>query len=192
MLGKTTRPGFSFLQLIFVVAIVGVMSAIVIPNLFKQRPLYEQKAFVTHLNAFLAEAWQRGLITQKVQKIVFDLAQQKVILEQESDQCGAQGASVFTPVVVEYAPAHPSWPHDWEIRQFFVQGADEMASQTNQHRTANMVWFFILPGGLSQEVIINMVYIKDKQSGLEGKKNGLVLNPFTVQFKTYDEFQNPA
>ncbi len=174
------------------VAIVGVMSMIVAPNLFKRRPMYEQKAFVTSLNAFLAEAWQRGLTTQKVQKISFDLNQRKVMLEQETDQRDAQGGQVFAPVVVEYAPAQPSWPHDWEIRQFFVQGADEIASQTSQHRTADMVWFFILPGGLSQEVIMNMVYIKDKQSGLEGKKNGLVLNPFTVQFKTYDEFQNPA
>ena len=154
--------------------------------------MYEQKAFVTSLNAFLAEAWQRGLITQKVQKIVFDFAQHKVMLEQETDQYDGQGERVFVPVVVEYASAQPSWSYDWEIRQFFVQGADEIVSQTNQHRAANMVWFFILPGGLSQEVIINMVYIKDKQLGLEGKKNGLVLNPFTVQFKTYDEYQNPA
>lgn len=192
MLGKTTRPGFSFLQLVFVVAIVGVMSMTVIPNLFKRRPLYEQKAFVTTLNAFMAEAWQRGLTTQKVQKIIFNLQQRKVSLEQETDQRDAQGNRVFAPVVVEYAPAAPSWLEQWEIRQFFVQGADEIASQSQQNRMADGVWFFVLPGGLSQEVIINMVYMHDKHSGQEGKRNGLVLNPFTVQFKTYDEFQSPA
>lgn len=187
MLGNT-RPGFSFTQLIFVVAIIGVMSVVVIPNLFKRTPFYKQKVFVTSLNAFMAEAWQRGLTTQRIQKIVFDLNQRKVMLEQETDQHEKQP---FVPVTVEYAPAAPSWPEEWEVRQFFVQGTDLMASQANQRHT-DTVWFFVLPGGLAQEVIINMVYLANKQTDFEGKKNALVLNPFTVQFKVYDEFQNPA
>ncbi len=170
-------------------AIVGLMVAIAIPNLFKRKPLYEQKAFVTSLNAFMAEAWQRGLTTQKIQKIVFDIPQRRVLLEQETNQQDPQGGVQFAPVVVQYAPAAPSWPEAFEIQQFFVQGADELSSST---RTTNAVWFFVLPGGLAQEVIINMVDTTSQTDLDEGKKVGLVLNPFTVQFKTYDEFQSPA
>ena len=165
------------------------MLAITIPNLLKRKPLYEQKAFVASLNAFMAEAWQRGLTTQKIQKIVFDIPQRTVLLEQETNQQDPQGGAQFSPVVVQYAPAAPSWPQSFEIQQFFVQGADELASRTS---TKHTVWFFVLPGGLAQEVIINMVDTKNQTDLDEGKKIGLVLNPFTVQFKTYDEFQNPA
>lgn len=183
------RPGFSLTELVFAMAIVGLMVAIAIPNLFKRKPLYEQKAFVTSLNAFMAEAWQRGLTTQKIQKIVFDIPQRRVLLEQETNQQDPQGGVQFAPVVVQYAPAAPSWPEAFEIQQFFVQGADELSSST---RTTNAVWFFVLPGGLAQEVIINMVDTTSQTDLDEGKKVGLVLNPFTVQFKTYDEFQSPA
>lgn len=191
MLGlcNKNRPGFSIIELVFVIAIIGLITAVAIPNLFKRRPLYEQKAFVTALNAFMAEAWQRGLTTQKIQKIVFDMQERKVRLEQETNKLDSNGAKIFTPVVVQYAPVAPSWPQTFEIQQFFVQGADELSSQA---RTTNAVWFFVLPGGLAQEVIINMVDIKTQNDRDEGKKFGLVLNPFTVQFKTYDEFQSPA
>ncbi len=182
-------PGFSLIELVFVMAIFGLVAAVAIPNLFKRRPFYEQKAFVTSLNTFMAEAWQRGLTTQKVQKIVFDLSQRKVLLEQEASQTDPQGGLVFAPVVVQYAPTAPLWPETFEIQQFFVQGADELSSRT---QTKNAVWFFVLPGGLAQEVIINMVDTKNQTDLNEGKKIGLVLNPFTMQFKTYDEFQTPA
>jgi prepilin-type N-terminal cleavage/methylation domain-containing protein len=184
-----TRPGFSLTELVFAMAILGLMVAIAIPNLFKRKPLYEQKAFVTSLNAFMAEAWQRGLTTQKIQKIVFDIPQRKVFLEQETNHQDPQGNPQFAPVVVQYAPAAPSWPETFEIQQFFVQGADELSSRTS---TKHTVWFFVLPGGLAQEVIINMVDIKTQTDLDDGKKIGLVLNPFTVQFKMYDEFQSPA
>ena len=191
MLGRSNKnyPGFSLLELMVVMVILGLMLAITIPNLLKRKPLYEQKAFVASLNAFMAEAWQRGLTTQKIQKIVFDIPQRTVLLEQETNQQDPQGGAQFSPVVVQYAPAAPSWPQSFEIQQFFVQGADELASRTS---TKHTVWFFVLPGGLAQEVIINMVDTKNQTDLDEGKKIGLVLNPFTVQFKTYDEFQNPA
>lgn len=191
MLGRYNKnnPGFSLIELVFVMAILGLLASVAIPNLFKRRPLYEQKAFVTSLNALMAEAWQRGLVTQKIQKVVFDIPERKVFLEQETNETDGQGGRVFAPVVVEYAPKAPSWPPSFEIQQFFVQGADELSSST---RTTNSVWFFILPGGLAQEIIVNMVDTKHQTDHDEGRKIGLVLNPFTAQFKTYDEFQSPA
>jgi prepilin-type N-terminal cleavage/methylation domain-containing protein len=183
------RPGFSIVELVFAMVIMGLMLAVAIPNLFQRKPFYEQKAFVTALNAFMAEAWQRGLMTQKLQKIVFDLPQRKVFLEQETNQPDPQGGVQFAPVVVQYAPVAPSWPEAFEIQQFFIQGADELLSRTS---TKHTIWFFVLPGGLAQEVVINMVDTRTQSDRNEGKKIGLVLNPFTVQFKTYDEFQTPA
>lgn len=174
-----------------VIAILGILTAVAIPNLFSRKPFYEQKAFVTSLNAFMAEAWQRGLTSQKIQKVGFDLQQRKVLLEQETNQLDTNGVYTFTPVVVHYAPAAPSWPESFDIQQFFVQGVDELSSQGKQ-RQAHTIWFFLLPGGLAQEVVINMLDTKNKGHDHEGKKSSLVLNPFTVQFKTYDEFQTPA
>jgi hypothetical protein len=49
------------------------------------------------------------------------------------------------------------------------------------------IFFYVIPEGLSQEVTINFI---DKKDSIDGRARmiGLVLNPFTVQFKVYDRF----
>ena len=42
---------------------------------------------------------------------------------------------------------------------------------------------------MAQEVTLNLKYLKNPEN--INTNFALVLNPFTVQFKTYDEFQKP-
>jgi len=46
-----------------------------------------------------------------------------------------------------------------------------------------------MPDGLSQDVIINFIDSQDPLPDGKMRQIGLVLNPFTVQFKEYDSFQ---
>jgi hypothetical protein len=43
---------------------------------------------------------------------------------------------------------------------------------------------------MAQDVVMNFIDTKDTQDG-KPLQVGLVLNPFTAQFKTYDTFQKP-
>lgn len=188
MLGKNNVPGYSLTQLVFVMAIVAVLGAVALPNLLQRMASYERKAVVTRLNACMAEVWQQGLASQKIQKVAFDLKNRAICLEQESDEIDpVTQDAVYKPVLAKYA-GRITWPESFQIKQFFVQGVDEMLSQ----QQTDTVWFYILPGGMAQEVIINLSDTKNAARDQDGKKMSLVLNPFTVQFKTYDDFQSPA
>ncbi len=195
VLGKATIrasivPGFSLLQIALAIAVIGIVVAAALPNFVEQMPGYTRKAFVTQLNAFMGEVWQQGLQSRKLQKIVFDLNNREVFLEQYSKDDDA-GEPVFSRVVIPYTKTAVIWPETLHIRQLFIQGFDEFNSQANQRKT-DKIWFFMVPDGMSQEVIVNMLSLKDNQSDDQGKQIGLVLNPFTNQFKVYDEFQSPA
>ena len=52
------------------------------------------------------------------------------------------------------------------------------------------VWFYIIPEGMTQDVVLNFIDTNDAYDG-HPRQVGLVLNPFTAQFKEYDEFQKP-
>ncbi len=191
MLTKATRQGVSLLELVVVLAIIGLIVATTVPNFTKRRPSYLEKAFVTELNASMAQAWQQGLVTQKIQKIVFDAHNKKVFLEQEVSSTADSDEMTFQKVALPYVSTSVSIPETLEIRQFFVQGVDEFAGGASQ-RTTETVWFFVMPGGMAQEVVINMYARQDGVVGSDDKEISLVLNPFTAQFKTYDVFQSPA
>ncbi len=190
MLGKTNVSGFLLVQVVLAIAIVALAMAVAIPSLTRRMPLYEQREFTTKLNAFMAEVWQQGLISQKIQKVVFDLDKREAVLEQETDDLDAATQEpLYKPVALQYA-GHITWPETLEIKQFFIQGADELSSSS--HRTTNALWMYVLPEGMAQEVIINILNTKNPPPYQEGRKLSLVLNPITVQFKSYDEFQNPS
>ena len=81
-------------------------------------------------------------------------------------------------------------PASFSFKQFFVEGYDEIGKY-GVGKKLESLWFFIVPDGLSQSVIINIVNKKEKGTAERFRPIGLVLNPFMVQFKAYDTFQKP-
>jgi hypothetical protein len=55
-------------------------------------------------------------------------------------------------------------------------------------RGTENIWFFVAASGLAQPVTINLVDDNDRSAG-RARSIGLVLNPFSAQFKEYDTFQ---
>jgi hypothetical protein len=72
------------------------------------------------------------------------------------------------------------------IKQFFIEGFDMMAKFGRSK--SKSVWFYIMPEGMVQSVVINFVDTKDTQDN-QPPSFGLILNPFTAQCKIYDTFQ---
>ena len=55
--------------------------------------------------------------------------------------------------------------------------------------TTQRVWFYLMPQGLAQSVVINMIDRSDTTKVPKGQPVGLVLNPLSVQFRAYNAFQ---
>jgi len=182
-----TRPGFSLIELLVAIALLGAMAALIIPNLQRKGPKQERKQFVVRLNMLAAFARQQAIVSNKIQRLGFDLSSKRVALMQATGKKDAKGKPLFLPVKRAYIKTTVAIPASFSFKQFFIEGYDEIA----RHGKAKSIWFFIVPDGLSQSVVINFVNTKEKIAPGKFKSVGLVLNPFMVQFKAYDTFQKP-
>lgn len=184
----TNKHGFSLLELLVVIALLGLLATIVVPRLQQGNPRYDRANFIAQLNALSQFGKQHAVMVNATHRVLFNFSNNVVQLEQESapDKAGkVQYAAVKTPAVSTTIQI----PEAIEIKNFYIDGTgfDEMAKFAGG--ATGEVWFFIVPEGLAQEAIVNLIDKKDVMYDGKPRPIGLVLNPFMVQFKEYDAFQ---
>lgn len=181
---KKNRAGFSLLELLIVIAIAGVMGAAFISLLSSMQPGYARKQFVSKVNALVQFGWQQAVITRKVHRVLFDIKNRKASLEIESEK-STQSKVVFEPLKKSFMSTSMTWSDSIIIKQLLIEGFDEMKRFAGGK--TETVWFYIVPDGMVQAVTINFL---DKEQLIDGKPKpvGLVLNPFTAQFRVYHAF----
>lgn len=182
MLGRA-KKGFSLLEIMVVILLLGIVATIVIPNLQQRIPGHKRKAFISELNTLMALGWQDALASQKTIRVFFDIDKRVVSLESEERRKSSDEV-VYKPLLQAYRSNSYEWPDQIEIKNFYIDSLDEL---NQPDRKTSSLWFYIMPEGLSQNVIINI----EDTSQTPPIRLGLVLNPFTVQLKEYDTFQKP-
>ena len=152
------RKGFTLLEIIIAIAIIGLVSAIVIPNLMRRAPSYERKDIIAKLNALTRLAWQNALIEHKIHKVTFNFKKKTVSLEIAT---GAyeKGEPLFKSLERSYLDTEFSWPEHLEVKQFLIDTFDEMTRFRG--RKTEEVWFYVMPDGMTQNVIINCIDTND-------------------------------
>lgn len=187
--GMSNKSGFTLLELLIVIALMAILGTIVLPNLKRTSPRHERESFIARFNALTQLASQQALITDKIQQVSVDLKKRTVsLLSATGDAVDRLGNPIFKPAQGLVNETVVIIPEQLDVKQFFIEGFDMMA-QSSRSKTEEM-WFYIIPEGMPQNVVINMVDTKDLYQGAP-RPVGLVLNPFTVQFKIYDTFQKP-
>ncbi len=171
---KNKVLAFSLIELIIVIAIIGLMAAIVVPNLqiFKKRQA--DKEFIASLNYISKLATANSSNSGQLHRVVFDFDNAKIFVEQQeaanfvkSESANLINAGTFEAI---------------EIVNIFINGIDEMQLKSGESKK-NTVWYFVVPNGLTQEVIINY------DVG-QAQKN-LVIDPFSAIFKGGDGYKIP-
>lgn len=185
MYGISKQFGYTLLEIMIVMLIIGVMASLLGPSLFSGRtPRYERDQFVARLNSLVSTAQQQAIIERTVHSLEFDFKKRLVTLKR-APYPGAL-ADDFETIKGLGNAGYYVWPEQFEVKQFIIEGNDIMKAFSRKDTGEG--WFFIVPEGLVQEVTINFLDTKDTIDG-DARKVGLVLNPFTAQFKTYDTFQ---
>lgn len=180
--------GFSLLELLIAIAIIGVLGAVIMPNISRTTPRYERETFIARFNSLVQYGWQQSLVTHKIHRINVDIDKKMLTLTGATDEKDKAGEPVFKPIPDAVSDTECPIPDQIQIKQFFIEGFDMMAKFGRTKSKA--VWFYIMPEGMAQSVVINFLDTKDLRDE-QPRSVGLVLNPFTAQFKTYDTFQKP-
>jgi prepilin-type N-terminal cleavage/methylation domain-containing protein len=181
------KLGLSLIELMVAIAIIAILATIVVPNLQRQRAVQERRDFLNKLNALTQLGWRQAITTGKVHRLSFDMKNNTISLAVALDKKDEKGNVQFEPARSYQLKPVFTWPRNLEIKNFFIEGVDEMGRYVG--RATEETWFYMMPEGLTQAVIINMVEAEDKQG--KRREIGLVLNPFSGQFKEYDAFQKP-
>jgi len=183
------KTGFTLLEILVAIAVLGVLATVVVPNLWPARPRADRDAFITRLGSLVKFSWQNAIVTGKIHKVHFNFAKKEVSLFLASGKKDKSGKATFVPVKRSYIKTSIKILEQLEVKNFYVEGFDEMGRFETGRKTEE-VWFFVIPEGLVQSVIINLLDKKDKVAG-RSRNVSLVLNPFSAQFEVYDTFKKP-
>ncbi len=187
MLNKNSiKSGFSLLEMVIVIALIGIAMTIMLPSFRKKNDL-QIPSFRDSFTLLLHAAYLNALEKNKFQKIYVDVKNNKIQIQEESGKDKLTGDLVFTPIKNSRFIDSIEIPRDLEIRNFYI--AIKEGTKDHVKQDLGSIFFFITPDGIAQEVVINIVDASDKPSQPEA---GLILNPFTLNFELYDTFQKPS
>ncbi len=180
--------GFTILELVIALMILAIIAGIVAPNLFRRRSSYARQELSDKLTGLVELAYLEGSSSGKLHRVFFDIPRKLVRLERETTRKHA-GQTVYEPAKSSYLKTSFDWPEHFDIKNFYIKARDEMAAGPGA--TTNTVWFYVAPDGVAQEVIININDTNELTAQGNPYAFSLVLNPFTLRFTLYDEFQKP-
>ena len=186
--GMKTKKGFTLLEILIVIALIGILGTVLMPNFQRKTPRYEREAFIARFNSLVHYGWQQALLTHKVHRVTVDVGNKIITLAVDSGEKDRSGQDEFKLIANAVQDTLCSIPEQISIKQFFIEGFD-MMTKFARSKTAS-VWFYIVPEGMVQNVVINFTDSKDTKDD-KPRPVGLVLNPFSALFKTYDTFQKP-
>lgn len=179
--------GFTLLEILIVVAVLGILAAAIVPNFRNLLPGRERKLFIGKLNGLMHTAWQRALVERKLQKISFDFDKRSIWLESATGAI-KEGNPEFARAKGSYVSTLLKIPKVIDVKNFIIEGFDEMGRYGSGRKTTES-WFYIIPDGMAQAVTINFLDTSNLNAAGKPRQFGLVLNPFNAQFKVYDAFQ---
>lgn len=178
------RRGFTLIELLVTIAILAMVLLAVRP-IIRKRPATEQ--FVQQLNLLMQRAFHNAVVTSRLHKVTVDI-NRGIFVEAATGRVSARGDEEFEPLKKQYAHSSMPWPKDFEIKNFIIDGFDERGQYSGAVEKFE-TWFFITPNGITQAVIINIENRENIKLTKIPRPLGLVLNPFSAQFKQYDAFQ---
>ena len=186
MLINKAKQGFFILELVIVLALIGVLGSMVIPNLFRSKQGVVRKEFLSSFESLLKGAVQQAVLTGKVYQVYINnddkIVQTRVFDSKSSEQ---NKHKQFTKVNDDQYLQELPLPSQLIVKNFFIGKSDEVIAGSKLQD----VWFYIMPDGSCQPILVNMI---DQHDYTENDfKFSFVISPFYARMSVYESFQTP-
>lgn len=183
------KTGFTFLELIAVLVIIGIVGGIAVPNLARLRPSYERDTFVATMQTLVRRGWQEAVVTHQMQRIFLDLEKRLVTLSRDTGKRDKSGTPIYEQLSNTFIASSYQWPESLQLKDFFVDGVDMFHVRGTR---ITHIFFFIFPSGTSQEVITNWFDQNDTRESEAGTRFSLMISPLTAKMTESYGFSKPA
>jgi prepilin-type N-terminal cleavage/methylation domain-containing protein len=184
-----TTKGFSLLELVVVLVILGILGTIVMPNLGRLKPGYEHDQFTSNIRMLVRRAWQESLLNHQLHRIYFDLEKQIVRIDKETNKKTGTGGIAYEQLEGVYMPSAYQWPATMQMKDFFVDGQDIFHVKGVR---ITEVWFPIFADGTTQHIIMNWFDQADTRESDAGSGFSISISPFIAKVTETNGFQKPA
>lgn len=186
---RKAQAGFTIIELMIVIALIGVMAIIVVPVFRSDNTSQARQEMAGKLNMLVSTAQYNAIASGNITRVVFDLKKAQISLEELAKQKDSLGQDKYDLLKIDYNDTSLAWDQNLQIKEFYINNQNALSSDEG---SSAKVWFYIVPDGNAQNVMINFTDTHENEKLNEIIEYSLVLNPFTVQFKLYDMFQRPA
>lgn len=176
-----TSKGFTFIELIVAIVILGIMATFIVPPFFRQ-PEPPIETFAYALNSLIRTGILDAIETERVHRIYFDFKKEKVTLETATKQNVDANATTATylPVTAVASNTVIDLPARdvLQFSQFYIGSVEERGK-------LDYIYFFIGADGSVQDVTIIVTDLEHKIT------KTLMINPFSGQLVLYDGIKKP-
>lgn len=187
LMRKFSQSGFSFIELVIVIALIGLLGAFVVPNLFRTKQGAERKEFLASFDTLLKDAVLRSIVESSMHQIFIDIDHEVIqtrIYDKNSIETNQH--KKFIKLQDPGYSTEIKFPKRFAIKDFFINGVQELAPGT----ATLDIMFYVMPDGTSQAIIANLV--DQDEDGVTPDVNfSFVINPFYARMSVHEAFQTP-
>ena len=183
---KKVSGAFTFIEMLVVLVVIGIMATIIFPWLFKRKPETEWPAALDQFNGLVSFAKHEAVARQKVHRLLFKSNKNEpdfIVVESEERDEEKPDKKVYKQVISEYIDTKYVLPAQIKMHYFYQDSREDEFNKNKQE-----AYCYIIPNGLVQNCIIHITRdIDDIEEQATFK-----MQPFFGTFEHHEGFLKPS
>lgn len=181
---KQSSPGFSLIEIMVVVALVGLLISMILPRLSRRSPSSEWKTVLSELNNLALLARQESIAEQTIFRLNFSRGKAPdpdTITIERLSKINPDGKQEFIQASSPYLATKYELSETIRFRAIF-QGKQDLLQENSQ------AFCYVIPDGLLQDIYVQLI----RTENLKEEPVTLKMLPFEGYFELVEKLIRPG